>query len=76
MCSDVGSISSAGTSQGPSGQNVGAVLPFDHWPPDSERCQVRSDTSFPTRYPATWASASASATCQAAVPITTPSSTS
>ena len=76
MCSAVGSTSSAGTSHGPSGQNVGAVFPFDHWPPDSARCQVRSETSLPTRYPATWLSASASSTSHAAVPITTPSSAS
>ena len=40
------SISSAVTSHGPVGQKPGALLPFDHWPPDTASCQSRSERSF------------------------------
>ena len=72
-----GSISSAVTSHGPSGRNPAAALPLLHWPPDSSRCQVRSERSFAATYPAITSAASAGDSRYAArAPITTPSSTS
>ena len=41
-----GSTSSAGTSHGPTGANVGALLPSAHWPDEWFSCHSRSETSW------------------------------
>lgn len=72
-----GSISLAGTRTGPNGQNVEALLPLDHWPPDCSICRVRSETSLARAYPAIYAFASATQPRDGIrLPIMTASSTS
>ena len=69
-----GSSSPAGTTRGPTGQNVSKPLPRNHWP--SANWMSRWLTSLAQVYPAITSDAASALTREATLPITTASSAS